>query len=491
MKDKDNSKEKGKGKFSGLAIKKSGIKEEDVLKAQEIKDKRKRGGGIDEEPPPSPRKPKGPAVIIEAVLEPEPEPESAVQPVIEEKDVVDSKKVKGRGPSFKVNPLMDAFVKTIGGNVATDNLSSDVAHWYPFDCAPLDIVFGGGIPSGKTIEFFGWESSGKSTLAQEALKAFQRYWSQRGEDCLCLWIESESAFDKVRADYMDLDLTNVGIKEADSVEAGFAAIDSFLDYVSTHKIPGFVCWDTIAAVLTENEKADSWAGGIGEKARMIRKLMKKVSLLLGATNSTLLFCNQMYSTFPTYGMKQKPEDESPGGGGIKFHSSIRCHMRRMGPPIEQILPNGQKITKGIEVELKTKKNKLALPHQKCFLTINGESGLDTLETLVKFLTFNKFIEIKGSWKYIEFNDDLIRFQNTEGLREIINVKNPILKVYMDYLCYKHYSSISALAKVRSLERLWEFERKLGIETTTITDREYTMASLINRKFLEEQDREEG
>lgn len=487
--DKGMKKDKDDKKLSGLSnrIRKStpSISEEDILKSQEIKDKRKRAGKGEVHPSPPLRSSKG---VVETVPEvDEEEHESVVVPMVE-KDIIDSKIKKSRGPVFQVSPLMGDFIKAIGANVATDILSSDVAHWYPIGCAPLDIVLGGGIPSGKTMEVFGWESSGKSTMALESVKAFQKYWKSVGKDCLTLWIESESALDKVRASYMGCDLSSVAIKEADSVETGFDAIKTFLEYVKELKIPGFIVWDTIAAVLTENERNDSWAGGMGEKARMIRKLMKQMSLLLGSTNSTLFFCNQMYQAFPVPGQRHV-EDGVHGGGGIKFHASIRCHMKRVGVPIEQTLPSGQKITKGIEVQLKTKKNKLTLPHQVCSLVINGESGLDFLETLVKFLTLHKYIEIKGSWKYINFDDEQFRFQNTETLSEIISVKCPNLKVYMDYLCYKHYASISPLAKVKLLEKLWEHERILKMKPTTITDEEYSMASLISRDLTEEQDKE--
>lgn len=381
--------------------------------------------------------------------------------------------------------LMQEFVKDLNCSLATDLLASDVNDWYPFNCAPLDIVFGGGIPSGKILECYGWESSGKSTSSLEASKAFTRYWASKGTDnYIVLWIESESALDKVRAEYIGCDLSRFAIVEADTVESGFGVIKQALEKALTKGLHLFVCWDTIAAVATENEKVSANSGGMGEKARIIRFLLRDISTLLGKTNSTLLFVNQMYKTFSQYA-----EDQVPGGGGIKFHASIRYKMSKHAQPIEEVLPNGNKIIKAIDVDLFTKKNKLTLPNQTCKLIINVENGLDVTETVAKFLTLQKYIVVKGSWKFIEYMDEEIKYQNSDGLKEILAVKKPELKEYMDYLCYRHFASISPLMKVKLLDKIWTFESKLfGSKQTKITGEEYSLATLLGKSILEEQDK---
>ena len=335
---------------------------------------------------------------------------------------------------------------------------------------------------------FGWESSGKSTIVLEASKAFTKYWSSRNDDnYVVLWLESESALDKVRAQYMGCDLSRFVIQEADTAEDGFKTIKHALEKATENGLKVLIVWDTIAAVLTDSEKATGeWnTKGMGEKARLIRLLLKDVNKLLGKTDSTLIFVNQMYKTFALYGEK----DEVPGGGGIKFHASIRALMKRVGPPIEVVLPDGNKMTKGIEVDLYTKKNKLTLPYQTCKLVIYGESGIDIVETLVKFLTLHKYIVTRGGWKYIEFKGEDYRFQNIDQLKEILEVKCPELKVYMNYLCYSFMSTVSPLLKVKLLGKLWDFELQLyGEKKTKITDEEFTLATLLGRELLEEQDR---
>lgn len=442
------------------------VQEEDVMRSQIVKDKNKR---------------------LSKVPQDVPETESDRVPKKKVRQVTDAeqRKIEKRKPPAL--SFIQDFATEIGCKVATDVLGSDVAYWYPFGCAPLDIVFGGGIPSGKIIECFGWESSGKSTLTLEASKAFTRYWKARGKDnYVILWMESESALDKVRAQYIGCDLSRFVVVEVDTVDYGFERIKLALDMAKEKGLHVFISWDTIAAVLTKNEKASEFAGGMGEKARLIRRLLKDVSTMLGHTNSTLFFVNQLYQNLSPYGEK----DIVPGGGGIKFHASIRCLMKKDPKPIEGILASGATLARGINVDLYTKKNKLTLPLQTCKLVINNESGLDVIETLSRFLTTNKYINIKGGWKYIDFGDTEYKFQNSDGLREILEVKNPDLRTYMDYLCYSHYASVSPLMKVKLLDNLWEYETLLyGEKKTKVSDEEFSLAALLGRSVLEEQDRE--
>jgi len=444
------------------------IKEEDITRAGVIRDKNKK--------------------LNKDIPVPVPEMESDPTPKKKFKEITDAQERKVAKRKIPSNLFVQEFAKALGCKTATEVLGSDVSFWYPFDCAPLDIIFGGGVPSGKVIECFGWESSGKSTITLEAAKAFIKYWvSMNNDNYVVLWLESESALDKVRAQYMGCDLSRFVVQEVETTEEGFKIIKAALEKAKDKNLHVFIAWDTIAAVLTDKEKTsgESNTGGMGEKARLIRSLLKDVSTLLGQTNSTLVFVNQMYKNFAPYGEK----DEVPGGGGIKFHASIRCLMKRVGPPIEVILPNGNKITKGIEVELYTKKNKLTLPYQTCRMVINGESGLDKVETLARFLVMHKYIVVKGGWKYIEFGDNEYKFQNTEQLKEILEVKCPELKTYMNYLCYNLFASISPLLKVKLLGKLWEFEIQLyGERKTKITEEEFALATLLGRELLEEQDR---
>lgn len=411
-----------------------------------------------------------------------PQPEDTLEMAIK-KDIERSKSPK----TFSKTHIADSvksLAEELGCSVATDVLASDISDWYTLDCPPIDVALGGGVPSGKIIEIFGWESSGKSTITLELSKAFTSYWTQKGDDNFAvLWIESESALDKVRAQYMGCDLSRFLIKEAETVDEGFKILKDTLERAAAKKMHLFIVWDTIAAVNTQAEKDDE--GGMNLKARMIRKQLKDISTALGVTNSTLIFVNQLYVNTSGYGEKYCV----PGGKGIAFHSSIRI-MMSAGKTIEETLPNGNKVTRGIEAEIFTKKNKLTLPKQTIPIVINGESGLDRFETLMRFHITNKNIVVKSGWKYLTYKGEEYRFNNATQFRNLIENKVPELKTHLEYLCYAHYASISALSKVKLLEKLWWFENILyGERKTKVSEEEYELASLQGKLLMQEQDRE--
>lgn len=377
--------------------------------------------------------------------------------------------------------ITELFAKELGLKVATDVLSSDVAYWYPINCAPIDIVFGGGIPSGKIIEMYGPESTGKSTNALEFSKAFTDYWrSQGNDDYVVLWIESESALDKIRAQYMGCQIDRFIISEAETVEDGFEVIYNTLEKAQKYRIKLFIVWDTIAAIPTKNEKvAGTNTGGMAEKPRIIRQELRKIVTPLGFTNSTMIFCNQIYKNLQPFA-----EDESPGGGGIKFHASIRARLK-----VTSQSKDGTKIT-GINTEIYTKKNKLTMPYQRINVVINSEKGLDRLDTTLQFLIANKCIQQKeGGVKIISVGDNEYKFQNLGQLSDMIS-DDAKIKTTMDYLCYLHYSKSSPLMKVKLLEHVWKYEISLfGQKVTKISDEEFALASQLYSTFIEEQDRD--
>jgi len=139
--------------------------------------------------------------------------------------------------------------------LATDELSSQSDHVYKFDCPPIDIPLGGGIYSGKIYEIFGWESNGKSTFALECTKAFAKYWRSRGfNDYGVLWVESENALDRPRAQYMGCEMDAFLTQEADTVEDCEKIVLSTLEKAQKSKMKLFIVWDTLAAAPTANEK---------------------------------------------------------------------------------------------------------------------------------------------------------------------------------------------------------------------------------------------
>ena len=338
--------------------------------------------------------------------------------------------------------MIEEFKKELGSGFKTaiDELDSDANFVYPLNCAPIDAILGGGVHSGKIYEVFGWEGSGKTTVALEFCKAFCDWWTPREEKYVVLWVESEFALDKVRAKWMGCNVDkSFLISEAYTVEEGFGYMEKVLDKAIQKNYKLFIVWDTIGSAPTENEKkGDKYGGGMMEKPRIISSALQKLTPEFAKVDAPLVLVNQMYGGKTMFGSSEN----TPGGNKIKFHASTRIQMTKSGKIFNTDL-NGEETKVGIYSKMFTKKNKLMMEEQTCEVSIVGERGFDKFSTLLNFLKTNNLIKKAGGWKKVKFKDEEYSWQVDEKLRdEIIPFKCPELMDYFNYLVYKHYTTIS-------------------------------------------------
>jgi RecA/RadA recombinase len=375
-----------------------------------------------------------------------------------------------------INKAFNMFTdEKLGIKSSTSDLSSDIAQVYSLG-APIDCVLGGGVASGKIYEISGYESHGKSTLAVEFAKSFQKYWKGLSKKCVILWIEAESVFDKLRYASIGLDLSSeyssVFVQEALTLESGFDAIKSVCEKSISSGIPAFVVWDTIAASPTANElEKGAFGGGMTEKPRVIRAKFREIGPLLAQGGITLVLVNQVYQ-----GMGQFATIETPGGGGIKFHASCRIRIKKQEVIVDAT--SGVEKTIAIVCQLSTLKNKLVNPGLIVPVYISGEYGIDQVETLIRYFKQTKIIEGgSAGWMKLAFKEKGYKFQNGRKLKDYI-VEEPDLLTYMCYLSYKSFSDFSSLVRVRYIKILNEFEDQLKITRTVLSERETELAKAI-------------
>lgn len=405
----------------------------------------------------------------------------------EKEEVSDSKESK----EFDIKEFTsDTRIKSV-----TEVLGSDAAHVYPFNCPPIDIPFGGGIYSGKIYEVWGWESQGKSTLALEMTKAFANYWESRNiKKYAVLWLETESAFDKVRAKYMGVPVDNFLNAEVETLEDGESIIMATLDKAIKTGTKFLIVWDTIAAAPTKNELAAAtnpkmqWAGGMMEKPKVVRKILRNITTLLGKTDATLILVNQAIGGGDD--ASGIPSSPSPA---IKFHASVRTYVHARSQ-IKEMQKDGTEKTMGILSDLLHYKNKLILPKQRSLVSLMGETGYDKLDTTLRYLSANKLIGLAGSWKTIDypasyFKDGKmaemtsVKFQNNKKVQETIDTLHPHLKEWIDYLAYKNFTEFSPLVKVKIIMKVWGYEMKFyGERVTKLTDQEVGLAELLHKEL---------
>lgn len=356
------------------------------------------------------------------------------------------------------NILSDLLKSDKERKLATDDLNADLSDAIPTGILPFDLYLGGGLFPGRIYEIAGAESQGKTTMVHTIAAGFQR-WSPNH---VVVIIETENAIDKVRAQAIGMDLDRTIISEADLVEEGFAEIKR-LGRLIREKLPEarvLFIWDTIAAAATKAEKENGqYSGGIAEKPRIIRSALRDITGELGENGDVLIFLNQVYDSMGYLGGLS-----TPGGRGIKHHTSVRLMVKKKDPIIQNITVNGKQVQKHIGnlVEFKMLKNKISQPDLAFNATMFFETGFQKFESMINtFMSMNPMpseVVVGGAgWATINFPEEItktitskntqIKVQGTNGMLK--ELKNSLfLRLYVEYLCFKGYVEQYSLMKMK-------------------------------------------
>lgn len=421
-----------------------------------------------------------------------------------------------------ISDLIDGMegVKTV-----FDDLSSDHMDIYSFNCPPIDIPLGGGLASGRIYEIFGENSHGKSTIALEMVKTFVDHMTNvaKSDKYAVAWIESETAFDKTRARYMGCPVHRFVFKETDILEEGHKFIKQILERCVEKKLKLVIVWDTIAATLTQKEKdafddisdtnqkdedddkkgkSKTNPGGLMEKPRLIRQMLKDIALPLGQSGSTLILLNQVTTNKGTYTVTL----DSSGGHGLKHYASVRAQVYREQDDIYKKEDGSD--GRFIISNLTFKKNKLTgFTKYGSAWWIDVESGLDKVETRLVYMKKQKIVPpASGGWAKVQipvgyfdstkvkegtpYKPDMVevKYQNAMGFKKL-TVEYPHMIDWFDYLMYMEFAKDS-LVKVKNIDHIWEFEKKFfGERRTVLTDKEKDAAQVLFSELLLEADKQ--
>jgi len=246
----------------------------------------------------------------------------------------------------------------------------------PTGCISLDLALGvGGVPKGRVVELYGPESSGKTTLAQHIVSEAQK----RGG--LAAFVDAEHALDPEYAKRIGVNVEEMLISQPDNGEQA-------LDIVETLVRSGgvdVIIVDSVAA-LTPKAEIDGEMGDMqmGAQARLMSKALRKLTALVGKSNTTVIFINQIRQKI---GVVFGNPETTPGGNALKFYSSVRVEVRRSAQ-----IKQGDRII-GNRVKAKIVKNKVAAPFRTTEFDIMYNEGIslagDLLETGVQFGVIEK------------------------------------------------------------------------------------------------------
>jgi recombination protein RecA len=244
----------------------------------------------------------------------------------------------------------------------------------------LDIALGiGGFPKGRIVEIYGPESSGKTTLALHALAESQKLGGT------CAFIDAEHALDPKYAENLGVNIDELVISQPDAGEQALEITDTL---VRSGAVDVLVI-DSVAA-LTPRAELEGEMGDhhVGLHARLMSQALRKLTSSISKSNCLVIFINQIRLKIGV--MFGNPETTT-GGNALKFYSSVRIDIRRIGAIKERddIIGNQTKV--------KVVKNKVSAPFRIVEFDIMYGEGISKMGELVDLGVATEIIEKSGSW----------------------------------------------------------------------------------------------
>ena len=280
-------------------------------------------------------------------------------------------KAYGKGSVMKLGDNMHLNVETV-----------------PSGSLGLDLALGvGGVPKGRVVEVYGPESGGKTTVALPMVAEVQKRGGIAG------FIDAEHALDPVYAKKIGVDIDNLYISQPDTGEQALEITETMVRSGAVD----IVIVDSVAALVPkaeiEGEMGDSH---VGLQARLMSQALRKLTAIIGKTNCTVIFINQLREKVGV--MFGNPETTT-GGRALKYYSSIRLEVRRG----EQIKKDGEAI--GNRTKIKVVKNKVAPPFRTAEVDIIYGEGISREGDILDLAVAENIVNKSGAW--YAYNGDKI------------------------------------------------------------------------------------
>ena len=280
----------------------------------------------------------------------------------------------------------------------------------------IDLALGiGGLPRGRICEIYGPESSGKTTFCLSIIAQAQK---QGGN---AVFIDVEHALDPRYAKVVGVDLENLMVSQPESGEDALNITETLIRSGAVD----IIVIDSVAALVSKNE-LDGQMGDttVGLQARMMSQAMRRLTAAISKSQCVVLFTNQIREKIGV--MFGSPETQ-PGGRALKFFSSVRMDIRRIG----QIKESAGKVV-GNRTRIKMVKNKVAPPFTETEFDIMYNEGISHSGSLVDLGVEHKLLDKKGSW--ISYKGEMIgqgREAAKQHLKDNADLAEELTKLIMD------------------------------------------------------------
>jgi recombination protein RecA len=269
----------------------------------------------------------------------------------------------------------------------------------------LDIALGiGGLPKGRIIEIYGPESSGKTTLTLHCVAEMQKTGG------VCAFVDAEHALDPLYAKNLGVDIDELLISQPDTGEQALEITDTLVRSGAV----SMVVIDSVAALTPKSElEGEMGDSSVGVQARLMSQAMRKLTGSISKSNCMVIFINQIRMKIGV--MFGSPETTS-GGNALKFYSSVRLDIRRIGAvkDRDEIVGNATRV--------KVVKNKVAPPFKQVEFDIMYGEGISKMGELLDLGVVAGVVAKSGSW--FSYGDERIG-QGRENAKQYLRDHNNI------------------------------------------------------------------